>query len=71
MSLRSFINAGYTILVDELARHPGSSLHAALEKVSGFGLPESEQVVTPTPVDNAKAMDQLRGMLGGVKGAPV
>ncbi len=72
MSLRSFINAGYAILVDELSRHPGSSLHGALERVSQFGIPESElPPPTPDPVDNAKSMETLMGMMGGVKGAPV
>ena len=72
MTLRGFINAAYACLVEEFARHPGESLLEAIDKVSQFGIPESERKAkTPSAADNARSMDALMGMMGGVKGAPV
>lgn len=69
MSLRRFIDVGFAILVEEYQRL-GTDLLTAIEKVGALG-GEPEPVPEMTAVDNAKSMEQLMGMLGGVKGAPV
>jgi hypothetical protein len=74
MTLRRFIDAGYTILVEEYQRL-GIDLVSALEKVSDLGLTQREvqERAAPPPdrVDNDQSMKMLTGMLAGVKGAPV
>jgi hypothetical protein len=72
MTLRRFIDVAFAILVEEYQRL-GTDLLTAIDKVGLLGMPDSEDNVAPTPtaVDNARAMDQLMGMMGGVKGAPV
>jgi len=72
MTLRRFIDVAFAILVEEYQRL-GTDLLNAIDKVGLLGMPDSEDSVAPTPtaVDNARAMEQLMGMMGGVKGAPV
>ena len=70
MSLRRFIDVAYAILVEEYQRL-GVDLLSALDKVAALGSSDEPEAVAPTPVDNAKSMEALMGMLGGVKGAPV
>ena len=72
MTLRRFVDVGFAILVEEYQRL-GVDLLSALEKVGLLGAPEEEKAAAeiPKPVDNARSMEALMGMLGGVKGAPV
>jgi hypothetical protein len=74
MTLRRFIDAGYTILVEEYQRL-GIDLVSALEKVSDLGLTQREvqerAVPPPDRVDNDQSMKMLTAMMAGVKGAPV
>ncbi len=70
MTLRRFIDVAFAILVQEYTRL-GTDLLSAIEKVGALGSSEPAEPEVPTPVDNARAMEGLMGMLGGVKGAPV
>ncbi len=71
LTLRRFIDVAFAILVEEYQRL-GVDLLSALEKVGALGSsPEDAKPDVPSPVDNARSMDALMGMLGGVKGAPV
>jgi hypothetical protein len=67
MTLRRFIDAAYAILVGEYQRL-GMDLLTAIEKVGELG---GETPVDKVGSENARAMEQLMGMMGGVKGAPV
>ncbi len=67
MTLRRFIDVAYAILVGEYQRL-GVDLLSALEKVSALG---GEPVDEVAKIDNKQSMQELMGMLGGVKGAPV
>ena len=69
MTLRRFVDVAFAILVAEYQRL-GVDLLSAIEKVSALGgdaEPERDEVA----VQNQRSMEQLMGMLGGVKGAPV
>ncbi len=71
MTLRRFIDVAYAILVEEYQRL-GIDLVSALEKVGRLGSPDpQEAAAVPAPVDNAKSINELMSMMGGVKGAPV
>ncbi len=71
MNLRRFIDVAFAILVEEYTRL-GTDLLSAIDKVSKLGMPEEEAVPdVPSAADNARSMDALMGMMGGVKGAPV
>ncbi len=71
MTLRSFIDAAYTLLVEECQRL-GMDLWTALEKISQLGMPAEIEVAADVPqIDNAESINQLMSMMGGVKGAPV
>ena len=70
MTLRRFIDVAFAILVEEYQRL-GTDLLTAIEKVGALGSPDPVEEPPPTAVDNAKSMQALMGMLGGVKGAPV
>lgn len=70
LTLRRFIDVAFAILVEEYQRL-GTDLLTAIEKVSALGGADPEEAKVETAVDNAKSMDALMGMLGGVKGAPV
>lgn len=72
MNLRRFIDVGFAIIVAEYQRL-GTDLLSAIDKVSALGLPDSEAVPEPDDVaeGNARSMEALMGMMGGVKGAPV
>ena len=69
MTLRRFIDVALAILVAEYQRL-GDDLLSALEKVGALGMPDA-----PAPErvaeNNARSMEALMGMMGGVKGAPV
>ena len=68
MTLRRFIDVAFAILVAEYQRL-GVDLLAAIEKVGALGGPEP---VPEVPVvDNKQSIQELMGMLAGVKGAPV
>jgi hypothetical protein len=69
MTLRRFIDVGFAVLVEEYQRL-GVDLLSAIEKVGALG-GEPEPTPEKTAVDNTRSMEQLMGMLGGVKGAPV
>ncbi len=71
MTLRRFIDVAFAILVEEYTRL-GTDLLSAIDKVSKLGMPDVEQAPdVPSAADNARSMDVLMGMMGGVKGAPV
>ncbi len=70
MNLRRFIDVAFAILVAEYQRL-GTDLLTAIDKVSALGSSEPAEAAVPAAVDNAKSMEALMGMLGGVKGAPV
>jgi hypothetical protein len=71
MSLRGFIDVAFAILVEEYQRL-GTDLLTAIEKVGALGGSDPDEAKPrESPVDNARAMEQMMGMLGGVKGAPV
>lgn len=70
ITLRRFVDVGFAVLVEEYQRL-GVDLLTALEKVGALGTDPAEAAVEAVPVDNAKSMDALMGMLAGVKGAPV
>ena len=70
MTLRRFIDVAFAILVEEYQRL-GTDLLSAIDKVGALGGAEPEEAKPATAVDNAKSMQALMGMLGGVKGAPV
>ena len=69
LSLRQFVDVGFTVLVEEYQRL-GVDLLSAIDKVGALGgepEPEPDEVA----VKNQQSMEALMGMLGGVKGAPV
>ncbi len=69
MTLRRFIDTAFAILVEEYTRL-GVDLISAIEKVAALGSdgePEPDKVA----VENARSMETLMAMMGGVKGAPV
>ena len=70
MTLRRFIDVAFAILVEEYQRL-GTDLLTAIDRVSALGSSEPSEAEVPAAVDNAKAMEQLMGMVVGVKGAPV
>ncbi len=70
MTFGRFIDVGFTVLVQEYQRL-GVDLLSAIDKVSALGSADPEEAAVPSPTDNAKSMEALMGMLGGVKGAPV
>ena len=71
MSLRSFIDVSFTILVQEYQRL-GVDLLSAIDKVGMLGVvPEAEVEAESHAVDNQQSMQQLMAMMAGVKGAPV
>jgi len=71
MSLRSFIDVSFTILVEEYQRL-GVDLLSAIDKVGRLGVvPEAEVEAESHAVDNQQSMQQLMAMMAGVKGAPV
>lgn len=69
MTLRRFIDVAFAVLVEEYQRL-GIDLVTALEKVSALGT-TAETEPAAASVDNARSIDQLMSMMGGVKGAPV
>jgi len=71
MSLRSFIDVSFTILVQEYQRL-GVDLLSAIDKVGMLGVvPEAEVEAESQAVGNQQSMQQLMAMMAGVKGAPV
>jgi hypothetical protein len=71
MTLRRFIDVGFAVLVEEYQRL-GTDLLTALEKVGMLGMDPADAAAPElTAHDNAQAMEELMGMMGGVKGAPV
>ena len=71
MTLRRFIDIAFAILVEEYQRL-GTDLLSALEKVGALGGADEDQAKPDlTAAENARSMEALMGMLGGVKGAPV
>ncbi len=69
MTFGAFVGVAFAVFVAEYQRL-GVSLLEAIDKVMAVG---DEPQTAPEKVaeDNAKAMQMLTGMLGGVKGAPV
>lgn len=72
VTLRGFIDAAASLLVDEY-RRLGIDLLSALAKVGLLGMSDAPTAAAAVPdvVDNQQSMTQLMGMMGGVKGAPV
>ena len=70
MTLRRFIDVGFAILVEEYQRL-GVDLLSAIGKVGALGGTDPTPVSDEVAVQNQRSMEQLMGMLGGVKGAPV
>lgn len=68
MTLRRFIDVAFAILVEEYQRL-GVDLLTAIDKVGALGGGPAEP--EPPAVDNQQSMQQLMGMLAGVKGAPI
>ncbi len=69
LTFGGFVGVAFAIFVAEYQRL-GMDLITAVDKVMALGGGEKVPDV-PTPADNARSMQQLMGMLGGVKGAPV
>jgi hypothetical protein len=67
MTLRRFIGVAYAIFVEEYQRL-NIDLVSAVDQVRALG---SGEKPPEKPVDNAAAIQELMGMMGGVKGAPV
>ena len=71
LNLRGFIDVGFAVLVQEYQRL-GVDLLTAIEKVTALGGDSPEEAVPDrVAVQNQQSMEQLMGMLAGVKGAPV
>lgn len=71
MTLRRFIDVAFAILVAEYQRL-GIDLLSAIEKVGALGNPtDAEPEPDQVAEQNQQSMQQLMGMLSGVKGAPV
>lgn len=71
LTLRRFIDVAFAILVEEYQRL-GTDLLTAIDKVGALGSSDpAEAAPVPAPADNARSMEQLMGMMAGVKGAPV
>ncbi len=67
MTLRRFIGVAYAMWVQEYQRLNIDML-SAVDRVRALG---SGEDAAPPAIDNAAAMQELMGMMGGVKGAPV
>ena len=66
MTLRRFVDAGYTLLVEEYTRL-GINLLEAVETVSKFGTGDAAPVQSRTASQNDQSMQTLMGMMAGVE----
>ena len=73
MSLRNFLNASYSLMAEAFTSLAANriDLLSAVEKVESGWPKEAEQPSRNVTSQNDSAMAQLKGMLAGVKGAPV
>jgi hypothetical protein len=69
MTLRRFLDAGYALLV-EAWQGVGSQLLESIERADeslGLRAAGKPVAVTPSPVDNDRALAELNAMMAGVR----
>ena len=76
LNLRQFLSAGFALLVEAYTSFGVSIVEAVERTATSLGMTDKKDPVVAAKseaaaIDNTAAMAQLKGILAGVKGAPV